>query len=141
MLVTDILLALHLIGLMMGAGGGFGSMITMREAAKRPPEQVAVLRTLGPAMASFSMIGLVLMWATGLLLVFLKYGGFDALPALFWVKIVFVATLTVSAIVMQMTYAHMKAGNAAAAARLPILGPISGMSSILAVIFAAFAFH
>ncbi len=62
-MITDILLALHLIGLMMGAGGGFGGMITMREAAKRPPDQIA--------------------------------------------------TLTLAAITVEITYAQVKAGNAA----------------------------
>ncbi len=139
--MTDILLALHLLGLMMGAGGGFGSMIATRVALTRPPEQAAVLRSLGPTMANFSGIGLILMLATGFALVFLKYGGFGALPAMFWIKIVFVTTLTLAAITTQLTYGQIKAGNVAAAARLPVLGPIAGLSSILAVLFAVLAFH
>jgi hypothetical protein len=35
MIACDILLALHLIGLMVGAGGGFSSTITQREAFAR----------------------------------------------------------------------------------------------------------
>jgi hypothetical protein len=139
--MTDILLALHLLGLMMGAGGGFGSMIAARVALTRPPEQAAVLRSLGPTMANFSGIGLILMLATGFALVFLKYGGFGALSAMFWIKIVFVTTLTLAAITTQLTYSQIKAGNVAAAARLPVLGPIAGLSSILAVLFAVLAFH
>ena len=141
MIVIDILLALHLIGLMMGAGGGFGSMITQREAATRPPEQAAALKSLGPAMVRFSAIGLVIMLATGFALVFLKYQGFGDLPLTFWIKMLFVTTLTLASILVHMTYAKIKAGNVAAASRLAILGPISGMSSMLAVIFAVFAFH
>lgn len=141
MLLTDTLLALHLIGLMMGAGGGFGSMIAMREAAQRSAEQAVALKSLGPAFARFSMIGLVLMWATGLALVFVKYGDLGGLPMLFWAKFVFVTTLTLAAIAVHIAYAQVKAGNVAAAARLPVLGPISGASSLLAVIFAVLAFH
>lgn len=139
--MIDILLALHLIGLMMGAGGGFGSMITQREANARPPEQQGVLRSLGPAMANFSAIGLAIMWVTGLALVFVKYGGFGALPQLFWLKAIFITTLTLAAIAMHLTYGQLKAGNAAVASRLPILGPVAGVSSLLAVIAAVFAFH
>lgn len=139
--MTDILLALHLIGLMMGAGGGFGSMITMREAAKRPPEQAGVLKTLGPAMAGFSAMGLTLLWLTGLALVFAKFGSFGALPAMFWVKMLFVGALTLFAIAVHLTYRQVKAGNLAAAARLPVLGPLSGASSLLAVLFAVLSFH
>jgi len=86
MIFDDTLLALHLIGLMMGAGGGFGSMIVQREAARRPPEQTEVLRSLGPALANFSALGLIVMLATGIALVFAKYSGFAGLPVPFWVK-------------------------------------------------------
>lgn len=137
----DILLALHLIGLMMGAGGGFGSMITMREAATRPPEQAATLKMLGPAMAQFSALGLGLMLASGIALVFAKYGGFAALPPLFWAKMLFVAALTLLSIAVHFTYGQVRSGNFAAATRLPVLGPLSGASSMIAAIVAVFAFH
>lgn len=140
-MTIDILLALHLIGLMMGAGGGFGSMIVQRAANARPPEQQGVLRSLGPAMANFSAIGLIVMWLTGLALVFVKYHGFASLPGLFWLKAVFITTLTLAAIAVHLTYGQIKAGNVAAAARLPILGPVAGLSSLLAVIAAVLAFH
>jgi hypothetical protein len=139
--MIDILLALHFLGLMMGAGGGFGSMIVMRSAATRSPEQAAVLRSLGPTLTRFAMMGLVLLWASGLALVWRQYGGFEPLPVLFWVKIAFVLTLTLAALATEFTYAQVKAGDAAAAARLPVLGPVSGASSVLAVVFAVFAFH
>lgn len=139
--MTDVLLFLHLLGLMMGAGGGFGSMVAARTALTRPPEQAAVLRSLGPTLASFSGIGLILMLATGFTLVFNKFGSFAEMPALFWVKMVFVTTLTLAAIATHLTYGQIKAGNVAAAARLPMLGPIAGLSSILAVLFAVLAFH
>ncbi len=140
-MIIDFILAAHIIGLMMGAGGGFGSMLTQTEAGKRPPEQANVLKTLGPVMANFSAFGLVLMWITGLALVFVKYGSLAALPQLFWLKMIFVATLTVSAITLQATYTRIKAGDVAAAARLPILGRVAGMSSLIAVVFAVLAFH
>lgn len=140
-MLTDILLFIHLLGLMMGAGGGFGSMIVMRAALARPPEQAGVLRSVGPALGRFSLIGLVLMWLTGLSLVFLKYGGFSALPTIFWVKIAFVLSLTAAAFTLELTYAAVKRGDAKAAARLPLLGPCAGISSLLAALFAVLAFH
>jgi hypothetical protein len=141
MILTDIVLALHLIGLMMGAGGGFGSMIAQRHAASLSPEQAGPVRALGPAMVQFSGIGLIIMLATGFGLVFVKYNGFAGLGAMFWVKMLFVTTLTLASIGVHLTYGQIKAGNAAAASRLPKLGPIAGLSSILAAIFAVLAFH
>lgn len=140
-MIADILFAAHIIGLMMGAGGGFGSMISQTEALKRSADQAAVLRSIGPALSNFSFAGLLIMWITGIALVFLKYGGFGALPQMFWIKFIFVSTLTLAAIVIQVLYGQAKAGNSIAATRVPAFGQIAGMSSILAVIFAALAFH
>jgi hypothetical protein len=140
-MLIDIILFFHLAGLMMGAGGGMGSMLAMRHAASLPPEQQGPFRALGPKMGRFSHIGLVLMWLTGFVLVFLKYGGFAALPQFFWVKIIFVLSLTLAALAIEMTYADIKRGNVAAAARLPRLGPWAGLSSLLSVLFAVLAFH
>lgn len=139
--MTDILLALHFLGLMLGAGGGFGSMIVMRTAATLPAEQGAALRIPGPTLARVAGAGLVLMWTTGLALVPLRYGGYDALPTMFWVKMLFVATLTLAAILTELTYARVKRGDAGAAQRLAVFGPVAGASSLLAVLFAALTFH
>jgi hypothetical protein len=138
---TDILLALHLLGLMLGAGGGFGSLVVMRHAAAAGPEQAAPLRALGPVLARIAGVGLVLMLLTGFSLVFVKYGGFANLPGMFWVKMAFVTTLTLAAAGTEFTYAQVKSGNTAAAARLPLLGPAAGISSLLAVLFAVLTFH
>ncbi|MEQ1812133.1 MAG: hypothetical protein ABL889_19555 [Terricaulis sp.] len=129
-MLIDILLAVHIIGLMMGAGGGFGSMISQREALKRPADQAAILRSIGPALATFSLAGLILMWITGVALVFEKYEGFGALPSMFWIKFVFVSTLTLAAIVTQVLYGQAKAGIAIAATRVPVFGQIAGISSL-----------
>lgn len=137
----DVLLILHLLGLLMGAAGGISSGLIMRRALKAPPEQAMTLRSLGPMLARLSMIGLVLMLATGFSLVFVTYGGFSDLPTTFWIKMVFVTTLTLAAIATELAYAQVKGGNVKAAARLPVLGPIAGLSSLLAVIFAVLTFH
>jgi hypothetical protein len=140
-MVIDIILALHIIGLMMGAGGGFGSMLTAREALKRPADQAITLRSMGPILANFSFIGLIVMWLTGLALVFLKYGGFTGLPQMFWIKFIFISTLTLAAIATQVLYGQAKAGNTIAATRVPVFGEIAGVSSLLAVVFAVLAFR
>ena len=139
--MVDVVLALHLIGLMMGAGGGFGSMIVMGVAAKRPPDHGVVLRTLGPTLARFAAAGLALMWLSGVALVELRFGGFSNLPPLFWVKIAFVLSLTLAAIATELTYARVQRGDVEAAKRLPLLGPVAGASSLLAVLFAVLTFH
>ncbi|HJS80959.1 MAG TPA: hypothetical protein VJ748_10070, partial [Vitreimonas sp.] len=110
-MIADLALALHFIGLMLGAGGGFGSATVMRAAAKATPEQAAMLRSLGPALARLATVGLVLMLVTGPALVSLKYGGFANMPQMFWVKLVFVTTLTLAAIAIELTHGQVKRGD------------------------------
>ena len=139
--ILDVLLIVHFAGLMMGAGGGIGSTIVMGYARSLPEEQAGVVRGAGPALARLSTAGLVLMLLTGGAMVQFKYGGFGAMPTMFWVKLVFVGTLTLAVILIEVTYSQVKKGNAAAAANLPRLGPLAGISALLAVVFAALAFH
>jgi len=91
-------------------------------------------------MVRFSAVGLVIMLATGFALVFLKDQSFAGLPLMFWIKMFLVTTLTPASIAVHLTQAKIRAGDVAAS-RLAILGPISGMSSMLAVSLAVFAFH
>jgi protoporphyrinogen IX oxidase len=139
--VLDSLLIIHFAGLMLGAGGGLGSTVVTAQARAMPPEQAGPLRSVGPALARMSTVGLILLLLSGPALVSMKYGGFAAMPTMFWVKLVFVGTLTLAAILIEVTYARVKKGDVKAAALLPGLGPVAGISSVLAVIFAALAFH
>ena len=135
------LLFLHLVGLMLGAAGGFASAGIMRRALVLPAEEAKVVRGLGPILANVSGIGLALLWATGLILVWSKWDGFASLPQMFWVKAIFIASLTVMTGLIHMTYAEIRKGNPAAAARLPKFGPMAGVSALLAVLFAVLAFN
>jgi hypothetical protein len=135
----DALLAVHLIGLMMGAGGGFGNMLTQAKAARAPQEEATALRHMGPRFARFSAYGLILMWATGVAMTFDM--SLIGMPITFWIKMGFVLLLTLVAIIVELTYAQVLNGNVKAAGRLPVLGPIAGSSSLLAVIFAVLTFH
>lgn len=140
--VLDVLLAVHFIGLMLGAGGGFGSATAAAHAKNLPPGEASVIKTLGPKLAKLSMIGLVLMYVTGIALLIVKYeGNLAVMPAMFWIKLVFVGTLTVAACLILFTYSQIRRGNTAVESRLPVLGPIAGMSSLAAVVFAVLAFH
>jgi hypothetical protein len=143
MLVTlDILLFLHFAGLMLGAGGGIGSTVVMRHALILPPEQGDIIRSAGPALATMSIAGLVLMLLSGFALLAIKYEfALASMPSLFWIKMAFVTTLTIASVMIQLTYRDVKRGNAAAATRLPRLGPMAGISAVLATLFAVLTFH
>ena len=138
--MNDALLFLHFVGLMLGAAGGFASAVIMRRALVLPADEAKVVRGLGPVLANLSLTGLILMWATGLILVWSKWGGLESLPQMFWVKAIFIVSLTVMTALIQLTYAEIRKGNVAVAARLPKLGPVAGISALLAVLFAVLTF-
>jgi hypothetical protein len=138
--MNEIVLFLHFVGLMLGAAGGLASGVIMRKALGMPADEAKVVRSLGPLLANVASIGIALLWITGLILVWNKWDGFGNLPQLFWVKAVFIVSLTVVHILVLMTYGEIRKGNMAAAARLPKLGPMGGISALLAVLFAALAF-
>jgi hypothetical protein len=139
--MNDFILFLHFFGLMLGAAGGLGGSIVARRALALPAEQAQTLRGMGPIMANVAHVGVVVLWVTGLILVWSKWDGIASLPNLFWVKFVFVLTLTAASLAVHLTYAEIRKGNRAVASRLPILGPAAGVSALLAVLFAAYAFN
>ena len=135
------LLFLHLVGLMLGAAGGFASAVIMRRALVLPADEARAVRGLGPILANVSLTGLVVMWVTGLFLVWSKWGGIASLPDMFWVKAIFILSLTAVVGLIHMTYSEIRKGNPAAAAKLPKFGPMAGVSALLAVLFAVLAFN
>ena len=124
-----------------GAAGGFASAVIMRRALVLPADEAKIVRGLGPILANVSLTGLVVMWATGLILVWSKWGGIGSLPDMFWVKAIFILSLTIVTGLIHMTYAEIRKGNVTLAARLPKLGPMAGVSALLAVLFAVLAFN
>ena len=139
--MNEALLFLHFFGLMLGAAGGFASAVIMRRALVLPADDARAVRGLGPILAKVSLIGLAFMWASGLILVWSKWGGIASLPDMFWVKAIFILSLTVVVGLIHMTYAEIRKGNMALAARLPKLGPMAGISALLAVLVAVLAFN
>ena len=141
--MNDILLIVHFIGFVLGFAGGIATAITMRASAGASADGAAALRRLPPIFANVSFAGLVLLWVTGLILIWSAFGGPQNLPGLFWLKIVFVLILTALAIGQHVIYGRIKRGAASAqmVGMLKKLGPASGLSALLALIVAVFVFH
>jgi hypothetical protein len=140
--MDDFVLFLHFLGLTLGAAGGTASGLLMQRAARLPPDQAATIRSLGPMLANVAVLGLAVLWLTGLYLVWSKWGGVENLPTAFWIKLAFVVALTVFTVIVHVTYAQIrKTRNPALGARLAKVGPASGISMLAAILFAAYAFH
>lgn len=134
------ILFLHFFGLMLGAAGGFASAFIMRRASAAPADQAQVLRGLGWPLAMMSATGLLILWITGIMML-VGAGGPGVMPMLFWWKIAFVVVATVLVGLTHGTYAEMRrTGNMALGQRLKVIGPATGISVLLAVLFASYAF-
>ena len=110
----------------------------MRRAVAAGPE-AGGRSGLGPMLAA-AAVGLALMWASGLVLVWSRWGGPGGLPGLFWLKFVFVLSLTAAAVAIHTTYAAVKRGDTGGGGAAAELGPAAGGSSLLAVLRRSYAF-
>jgi hypothetical protein len=135
------LLFLHFFGLVLGAGPGAAQGLIMRRAVALPADQAMTLRSVGPMLANISALGIAILWITGLIMVWTKWNGPASLPSAFWIKLVFVVLLTLVSGYVHMTYAEIRRGNPAAAARFVWLGPLASVSALLAIMFAVIAFN
>jgi hypothetical protein len=143
--MNTILLILHLLGLGAGFAVSIGNNLVMMLAAKAPPPEAAGLRRFPPIMARIGDVGLALLWITGLILLWTKYGGIAGVAALpnpeaFWAKIICVVLLTALVGMIHMTVAKIQRGDMSVAARMPIFGRIGAVLLLLIVIFAVMAF-
>jgi uncharacterized membrane protein len=142
--MNTILLILHFLGLGAGFAASIGNNLVIMLIAKSPPAEVAGLRRFPMAMMPIGDIGLVLLWITGIILLWTKYGGADAfgvLPWSFWAKIGCVVLMTVLVGMIHMAVGRMKRGDMAVAARMPVYGRIGAVLLLLIVIFAVMAFN
>jgi hypothetical protein len=131
-------LFLHFCGLMLGAAGSFAGGLVMLRARSAPADQAETLRALGWPLAMMGATGLVILWATGILMIFFTA---PSLPSLFWAKILFVVVLTVLSGLIHKTYADIRrTGDMGLVQRLFVLGPASGATLLLIVLLAVYAF-
>lgn len=130
------LLFVHLFGMVFTLGSGVAMSVGMRSVK----EPTADFDKFMDALATNSNIGLGLLWATGLLMVWLHYGFADLGP-LFWVKMVFVVILSAVVGMRAGQYRKARAGDVAASQKASRMGMISGIAGLVAMCAAVFAFH
>jgi hypothetical protein len=137
--VNEILLMLHFFGLGAGVAAAVGNA-TVASQIQRSPGDAPVLARLQPTFALAGQVGLGLLWLSGLILVWSRWGGPGNLPGTFWVKFGLVVLLTAVVIYVGILSARARAGDEAAKRQLPMIGPFSGILFAFVVIFAVLAF-
>ncbi|MEJ0013354.1 MAG: hypothetical protein WDM94_12175 [Bauldia sp.] len=137
--MNEILLILHLFGFGAGVASSVGNIAIMRMSRAAPADGM-VLAKLSPVLGRVGQVGLGVLWITGIILVWSKWGGPQYVPPAFWAKFVCVVLITGVSVMLGITAKQIQAGNRALIARMPILGAASGVLLILIVIFAVYAF-
>jgi len=138
--LNQLLLIVHFLALGLGLSATVVHAVLGTLMAGADPAEARGLARLRPVMAQVGGSGLLLLWATGLMLVFTKWGGFGSLPWQFHVKLTAVVLLTGAVGASHALQAKARRGDAAAAARLPIVGRVSLVCSVVAVVFAVLTF-
>jgi hypothetical protein len=141
--MRDFLLSLHFLGLTIGAGTGVYLAALARWTAKHrgPPAVRDIMLGPGKAISDVGTIGLLLLIATGVALVF-GAGGFGAMPAAFWIKLALVALIVV--FVGTMRALAVRARNESGPGTMLLmkkLGPLGLVLAVLTVGAAVAAFH
>ena len=106
----------------------------------KAPQEKAVLGRFPPAMAKIGVIGLTLLWVTGISIVMTRYGSFAILPRSFVIKLTAVVLLTIAVAYIHVLMPRAQKGDAAAMARMQTIGKMTGPLAIIAIIFAVITF-
>jgi hypothetical protein len=92
--------------------------------------------------ACTSTAGIITMWLRGVATLMFKYGeNLSGMLLMLWVKIAAVTSLTVTVILIERVYARVRQSDVTAGPFLPRIGPIFGISSPTAMIFAGLKLH
>lgn len=139
-IVVSLLIFLHFMGLVIGMGSGIAMGVLGPMYGQASEEQRGLLFRIGKLLGRNGHIGLALLWITGPLIIFLKYGGLGAMTDFFWIKIVFVVILSASIGIGSAAFRRWANGDMSASGRVALTSKINGACGILAVLFAVLAF-
>jgi uncharacterized membrane protein len=139
-MLDQFLMVVHFVGLALGFSVGFANVVMAGLIAKAAPNEKAVLARFPPAMGRVGVIGLAMLWTSGLAIVYTRFGTFAILPRPFLVKLTAVVLLTIIVIYIQILQRRVDQGDASLTARIQTLGRITGPLALIAVIFAVITF-
>ena len=138
--MNGILLILHLLGFGAAMSSSVGGFVILR-LSRAAPADMAVLGKVPPVLIRVGQTGLGLLWLTGIIMVWTKFGGPENLPGLFWLKFICVLIVTVGVVMVSLTIKAIQSGDRAKVVRLPLYGAVNGAFLLLVVIFAVYAFN
>lgn len=138
--LNQVLLIVHYLGLTLGFSVGITNVVVSVVNARTAPEMQPVLRPIPPIMSRIGEVGLALLWATGITLIYTRWNGWEMLPALFKVKLGAVIVLTLAVGIIAHLGRRIKRGDTGAAKNIENFGKLASLSALVALVFAVLAF-
>ena len=132
---------IHFLCFSVGIGGGVAAMLAGIRAKAAPGEAVPVLRGIQKTLGRISFAAIVLLWLTGVYMIYAIKGGWGELNVFFWLKMAAVLVLTGASLTAQ--YFTLTAASRNPATMGPLMAKIGMTASggaVLALIFAVIAF-
>lgn len=140
-LFNKILLMLHFVGLALGFSVSISNGVMMGIIARAAPGDRPVLARFPPVMSQVGRVGLVLLWLTGISMVYTRWNGFNGMPWQFHAKITAVVLLTITVLYIGRIEGQVRRGDMAAAAKLPSVGKMALLFALTALVFAVLTFN
>ncbi|MCB9994215.1 MAG: hypothetical protein H6873_11235 [Hyphomicrobiaceae bacterium] len=137
---ANLVLALHLFSLALGTGSGVANSAIGQLYGTSSAEQRSVLFKLAAGLGRNGQIAIGLLWVTGIALIFMKGYNLMEMPVMFWIKIVFVIILSGASGMASAAARRFANGDMAASTRAAMFGTVAGVSSVVVILCAVFAF-
>lgn len=128
----NVLLIAHLFGLMLVAAAFLPLLGLMGQGGAAPETNRLLTR--------FGHWGIIVLLVSGPLMLWVRYGGFDGISHWFWAKMGLVVILAAGVVLSATSARKMRAGDAAAAARVRLGRIIATAALFGTVVFAVLAF-
>lgn len=137
----NILLVLHLAGLIMGFIGGRTHGVILSRIAATEGETADMWWKYESQASNISFLGTAILIVSGSLMLWYKYGGLSGQETLFWIKMVLVVIVALAEIFRHQTAKSWKAGDEASFGKSRMWGKISGIAAVSTLIAGVFNFN
>lgn len=139
-ILLNLLLFLHIMGVVLGVGAGLAMSRIASLGVQANDDQKNVLLQAGKLLFGYRHIGLAILWITGPMLLWLKYGTLSGLSHWFWLKMLLVLVLSAAIGMGSKAHRQLREGDTSVAPKLKIIAQVGTWSALGVIFSAAFAF-
>jgi len=139
--VFEILKFTHILGVVLGIGGGLANAVAAAKLASLPPETGPIVGGFREALGKMSTLGLVFLWLSGIALIGVSGATGLLSDPIFLAKMAAVLVLTGFSIAANVTViSAKKAGGPPDMARMKLISQGALISGLLALVLAVVTF-